>query len=74
MSGAGTSFALFLDSRARPAVSQSTFGEVQRCQRAYNQPGPRPKDRAYSDGPTRGSRLPKRGLRISWLDEDFSNR
>jgi hypothetical protein len=50
MSGAGTSFALFLDSRALPVVSQGTFGEVQRCQRAYNRTRPMPKDRAHSDG------------------------
>jgi hypothetical protein len=74
MSGAGTSFAFFLDSRALPVVSQNTFGEVQRCQRAYNRPGPRPKDRSRPMSPTRGSGLPKRALRIGWLDEDFSNR
>jgi hypothetical protein len=50
MSGAGTSFALFVDSRTLPVVSQGTCGEAQRCQRAYNQTRPMPKDRS---GPCR---------------------
>jgi hypothetical protein len=38
-----------LDSRARLVVRQGTFGEVQRCQRAYNQIGSMPKDRSRPD-------------------------